>query len=55
MLTKTLDKETITAMARSYLNKHHPNVTVDIDDLAGACLFWQDQVPTEIKKFYINH
>lgn len=55
MLTKTLDKKAIKEMARSYLNKHHPKVTVDIDDLAGACLFWQEQVPMGMKQFYLDN
>jgi hypothetical protein len=38
-----LDKAAVIAIAKGVLSDKFPDAYVDLDDLCGACLFWQDQ------------
>ena len=49
MIQKRLDKPAILSIAKKYLDKEYPNNYVDLNDLVGACLYWQEQECRHLK------
>ncbi len=43
MRQRHVDKAAVIAIAKGVLSEEFPDAYVDLDDLCGACLFWQDQ------------
>ena len=47
MMTKPLDKPAILSIAKQFLDDHYPDAYVDLNDLCGACLYWQNNGGTK--------
>jgi hypothetical protein len=44
MVLETLDAKAIIAIARPVIDADFPEAGVDLEDLVGACLFYQQQL-----------